>query len=507
MNKEIHCEEKKPLFNSIDLETAEINNAKARITFALILRFIILINHVYGEIYFQEQFKDGDGWKERWILSEHQNDYGKFNLSYGQFYNDPVEDLGLTTTEDFKHYAISAKFPKFSNKDKPLIIQYATKRFTLPEEDCGGLYIKIMKSEIDQKDFNGDTPYHVMFGPDICGVYVRKIHAIFRYNNSYYSCNSFLPIFDDELYHVYTLILYPNNSIEILADNEQRISGELEDHYDFLKPRKIFDPSVEKPADWVDDEFIPDPDDKKPDDWDQPEFILDLDVKRPDDWDDEWDGEWEPPGKVNPDYKGEWSPREIKNPAYKGEWIHPKIDNPDYVPDPNLYLFDDIGTIGIDLWQTNSGTTFDNIIITDSIEEAQEFAALTLNVSRIGEDKMRNEFYDKLEREEEMRKKEEKEKLKKEEGKNEINSNEEEEKTEELEEKEKEEEKKKEEENKDKSYDFQEEKKKDKSNDEMEKQSKKDKKEMKSIEIMERKKLDNNVDEENEKEVTKKEEL
>ncbi|VDO10199.1 unnamed protein product [Brugia timori] len=86
---------------------------------------------------------DGDGWKKRWILSEYRNDYGKFNLSYGQFYNDPEEDLGLTTTEDVKNYAISAKFPKFSNKDKLLIVQYATKRFTLPDDDCGGLYIKV----------------------------------------------------------------------------------------------------------------------------------------------------------------------------------------------------------------------------------------------------------------------------------------------------------------------------------------------------------------------------
>lgn len=46
------------------------------------------------------------------------------------------------------------------------------------------------------------------------------------------------------------------------------------------------------------------------------------------------------------------------------------IDNPDYIPDPNLYLYDDIGAIGIEIWQVNSSTIYDNIIITDSIEEA-----------------------------------------------------------------------------------------------------------------------------------------
>lgn len=41
------------------------------------------------------------------------------------------------------------------------------------------------------------------------------------------------------------------------------------------------------------------------------------------------------------------------------------------MPDPNLYLYDDIGAIGIELWQVNSNTIYDNIIITDSIEEAK----------------------------------------------------------------------------------------------------------------------------------------
>ncbi|KAK6102694.1 Calreticulin family protein [Brugia pahangi] len=398
------------------------------------LLFVVLsciINYAKSKTYFQEQFKDGDGWKKRWVLSEYRNDYGKFNLSYGQFYNDPEEDLGLTTTEDVKNYAISAKFPKFSNKDKLLIVQYATKRFTLPDDDCGGLYIKLMKSNLDQKQFNGETPYEIMFGPDICGKYTRKIHAIFRYKNSYYYCNSFLPIFDDELSHVYTLILYPNNSIQIFADYEERIGGDLEDHYDFLKPRRIMDPNVNKPIDWVDEEFIPDPDDKKPDDWDQPEFLLNLDVKKPDDWNEEWDGEWEPPGMINPNYKGEWVPKEIANPAYKGEWIHPRIDNPDYVSDPNLYLHDDIGAVGIEIWQVNSSTVYDNIVITDSIEEAKKFAALTLNGTRKGEEKMKKEIDEKLQREEEKKRKEEEEE-EEEEKKEEENSNEDEKKEEEI---------------------------------------------------------------------------
>lgn len=49
--------------------------------------------------------------------------------------------------------------------------------------------------------------------------------------------------------------------------------------------------------------------------------------------------------------QGEWKPREISNPAYKGKWIHPEIDNPEYTADTEIYKYDSIGVIGLDLWQ------------------------------------------------------------------------------------------------------------------------------------------------------------
>ena len=68
------------------------------------------------------------------------------------------------------------------------------------------------------------------------------------------------------------------------------------------------------------------------------------------------DGEWEPPMIDNPDYKGEWKPRQIPNPAYKGKWVHPEIDNPEYQADDSLYKFENIGAIGLDLWQVSKIT-------------------------------------------------------------------------------------------------------------------------------------------------------
>lgn len=52
----------------------------------------------------------------------------------------------------------------------------------------------------------------------------------------------------------------------------------------------------------------------------------------------------------------------------------PDIDNPEYKHDDKLYLFKDLKYVGFELWQVKAGSIFDNIIITDSLKEAEQFA-------------------------------------------------------------------------------------------------------------------------------------
>lgn len=64
---------------------------------------------------------------------------------------------GIQTYNDAKHFSISAKIPEFSNKNRTLVVQYSIKF----EQDieCGGGYIKLLSSYVNQKKFSGDTPY------------------------------------------------------------------------------------------------------------------------------------------------------------------------------------------------------------------------------------------------------------------------------------------------------------------------------------------------------------
>jgi len=382
----------------------------------MILRLILLsiVALVSAEVYLKEQFDDGNAWTKRWVQSKAKSDYGDFKLTHGKFYGDAEADKGIQTSQDAKFYELSRKMDKtFDNEGKTLVLQFSVKHEQTI--DCGGGYIKILPEGTDLEKFNGDSPYYVMFGPDICGYGTKKVHVIFGYKGKNLLIKKDIRCKDDEFTHVYTLILRPDNTFEVLIDNEKAESGDLESNWDFLAPKTIKDPDAKKPEDWDDKEYMDDPDDTKPDDWEQPEHIPDPDAKKPEDWDDEMDGEWEPPQINNPKYKGEWKPKQIKNPNYKGVWVHPEIPNPEYSADSNLYHYHDMGVVGFDLWQVKSGTIFDNILVTDDVDYAKKFAEDTWGKNKDGEKKMKESIdeEDKKKREEEDKKRKEEEDAKK----------------------------------------------------------------------------------------------
>ncbi|GMR57945.1 hypothetical protein PMAYCL1PPCAC_28140, partial [Pristionchus mayeri] len=276
--------------------------------------------------------------------------------------------------------------------------------------------IRLMAADANLEDFHGETPYNLMFGPDFYGK-EKKVFVTFYYKGKNHHIKKSIRCKNDVLTHLYTLILNPDNTYEVQIDGETVESGDLESDWDMLPAKTIKDPDAEKPEDWDEREYIDDEADTKPADW-EPKQIADKDAKKPEGWDDEMDGEWEPPMIDNPEYKGEWKPKQIKNPSYKGKWIHPDIENPEYTPDDQLYKYDSWGAIGFEIWQVKAGTIFNNVIVTDSIEEAKEHAAERFEPLREAE-KEEKEVADKVEaaklEAEERKRREEEEEVKREE--------------------------------------------------------------------------------------------
>jgi len=320
----------------------------------------------------------GDGWKT-------EAEMGTFERTKGEFGVD--EGLQTSPKDQARFFALTAPLDsEFKNEGKDLVIAYTVKH----EQNlqCGGAYIKLLKKGYNAKKFNGDTEYAVMFGPDLCGTSTRKSHVIFGYNGKNLLTKKNIKMESDRLAHRYTLIVRPDNTYEVQVDGTKADGGSLYDDFDFLLPKKIADPAASKPADWVDDAEIADPEDKKPEGYDDiPRTIPDPSKKQPEDWDEEEDGKWEAPQIANPDFKV-WTQKKIPNPEYKGVWVHPQIDNPEFKDDPKVHAVCGGGGcsgVGIELWQVQAGSIFDDVIVTDSLAEAEAFAKETFEKKKDAE--------------------------------------------------------------------------------------------------------------------------
>lgn len=396
------------------------------------------------KVYLAEHFDDEAAFKKKWVKSEAKKQGVDENIAKydGKWaIQQPSrkifkDDLGLVLTTEAKHAAISTLLQRpFEFKDKPFIVQYEV---TMQEgQNCGGAYIKLLSrgtnTRADLRKFYDQTPYTIMFGPDKCGN-DNKLHFIFRHKNpktgvieekhSKKPTQRLDEIYKDKDPHLYTLIVRPDNTFSILIDNKEVNSGSLLEDFapPVNPPEEIDDPNDRKPDDWDEREKIVDPTAKKPEDWDEdapaqivdpnavkpdgwlddePEMIHDPDAKKPEDWDDDMDGEWEaplidnpvcasaagcgkwnPPTIPNPNYKGVWRAPLIKNPNYKGKWKPRRIPNPDYFKDETPFRMTPIHAVGFELWSMSPMLLFDNLIITDDLAVAEEWAQNTFALKR-----------------------------------------------------------------------------------------------------------------------------
>jgi calreticulin len=341
---------------------------------------LALLASVNATVFFEDRFTNG---MEKWKSSNWKPDeMGTWTHTSGEWFGDEEECKGMATTDDMKHHAISAQLdtPASTTGDKPLIVQFTVKHEKKDYSFCGGGYIKLL-SKLNQDTFGGDDEYEIMFGPDLCGYDVSRIHLIFNHEKENLLKDEDIKLEYDEkneYTHLYTLILENDGTYQVLFDEKEKAKGKLSEEWGFPS-EFIKDPEQSKPKDWVDVKKIEDPEEVKPEGYDDIKAeIPDPDAEKPDDWDDEDDGEWEAPLIDNPEYKGPWKPTMIDNPEYKGPWEHPMIPNPDYKP--NTYAkYDALNYIGFELWTVNAGSIFDNILITDDKEYATQVALETFH--------------------------------------------------------------------------------------------------------------------------------
>lgn len=337
--------------------------------------FLFLVYGSLSTVYFEDELDDD--WEQRWVYSKHRPSkgdgiMGQFQLTAGNYYANAEIQRGLQTVSESGYYQITSKFKKpFNTSGKTFVVQY-----TVKFEDgyeCSGAYIKLLGKNEKPLKFNPTTPYQIMFGPDVCEKKQHKLYLFITRNETSYDVHKYIDVPHDELTHSYTLIIFANKTYEVRIDGEPVLHGEnINTDFEIGGPKYIPDPTDLKPEDWDDREEIPDPNDKKPADWDERPTIPDPDARQPSDWRESIKGKWVRPMIKNPDFLGVWKPKMIPNPNYKGDWIPKQILNPEFIDDPNFAVFEDMGFMGLEVFQAKPGTIFDNFLVTDDLSYAEK---------------------------------------------------------------------------------------------------------------------------------------
>ena len=351
-----------------------------------------------------------ENWKQNYFISKKSQFQSDMTVKESGFIEN---DKMLFTEKSNSKYLLSTKFSSpIDLSNSTLAIQFEV--VATDQNSNKGVYAKLYNEEIDLSEISESTPFVVRFGPEFTSPYYNVRFSFYhKYPTSdspvEHTLRNCPRLKYDHYPHLYTLIVRPDNTFEILVDGYSHIHGSLLE--DFIPPvnppKEIPDPDDKKPKDWVENELIVDKNAQKPDDWDEnlpefipeskrlnppegwlpdePEFIPDPSFEKPAEWDDKFFGDWVPPlienpkckigcGKYippsikNPDFKGRWIPPKVKNPEYRGKWTPRLIPNPNYVNDKTAHDFGLVSSLGFHI-QTGDGLIgINNILI--STEES-----------------------------------------------------------------------------------------------------------------------------------------
>ncbi|EAY10552.1 Calreticulin family protein [Trichomonas vaginalis G3] len=340
---------------------------------------------------------------KRWIPSRSLYFSGRWSNDLSYPVVGRAKERGLVTVDKEKSSIISYKLPApIYPMNETIVIQYEVRAQIIYH--IFRTTLRIHTNDFDVYHQTNDTHGTIEFGP----VHnEKKTKALLNFyinsNEDKHKIEKFIDIPVDEIPHLYTLIIRPDNTFEYMIDAMSFLNGTFTDSFKIpiVEPKMIDDPNDKKPSDWVDEEFIVDVNATKPDDWnesepefvpnprykdkpmgwreDEPEMIPDPKDPKPENWNEAvfgkykrrmiknpkcsiGCGKWKQPMMKNKKYKGKWTPPLIKNPKYKGKWVPRKIPNPKFTHEYN-YSLPGITGFSFNVWSFYHDILVTNLLV------------------------------------------------------------------------------------------------------------------------------------------------
>jgi len=359
------------------------------------------------DLLYYENFSDPFVLK-RWVVTKHFRNTGKWAVEQSYPLQSRKGERAIVAKTKEKTHSISTVFPSpIYTPNETIVIQYEARAQFLYV--CASMKLKVfVDPRFDPADMNNDTARILEFGPERCYNHNQTVLNMFS-GDVKHTLKDKIPVPVDEIVHLYTLVLRPNNTFEVLIDMKSMYNGSFIESFvpAFIEPELINDPNDIKPNNWVDEMFIIDESAVKPDDWDENEpktipdpkkkripfgwlvdeqtMIPDPNAKKPEEWNEGHLGEWkapmiknpkcmraigcgpyQPPEIPNPKYKGKWTKPLINNPRFIGQWKPKQINNPKYLGPQLPFSIPPIIGIGFDIWGAHHDIMITNVLISNN---------------------------------------------------------------------------------------------------------------------------------------------
>jgi len=103
---------------------------------------------------------------------------------------------------------------------------------------CSSNYIKLFPRNLKQKELNSKSHFNLLFGPNKCKSF-NQTQAFLTYNQKQPLLKKQIDTTADRFTHLYTFIIKPDQTYQILIDNEEKASGHFYDDWDYLEPKMV----------------------------------------------------------------------------------------------------------------------------------------------------------------------------------------------------------------------------------------------------------------------------
>lgn len=196
--------------------------------------FGILSHYVVAKVFFESRFEDPAVLYGQWVCPQTAAKNSEEICSDKWLIQDGV----LKAVGESRNYLLNSKLTEpYNEQGKDFVVQFNVRLSS--RLAFGGNFLKLLPRDFSAEGLSKDSDYLLMFGPYYTEDF-RLLNIAFMKDGTTCGIKKKIEAPLDSLNHLYTFILHPSLSYEVLIDNVLVASGTIEEDWDLPQSNEKF---------------------------------------------------------------------------------------------------------------------------------------------------------------------------------------------------------------------------------------------------------------------------